>query len=430
MRPWVMQMEALDVVPRCLADDLTFTTYGLGHRARCIRAMRENRQYFKDIGARVADNKCFTFATDQRTRTMLSTMDWDGNGLKIPVKNSFRDLGAHINLTKACNGSTLTSRLIKATNVAKRLRWLPISREQKEKIVQANILPMALYGVEAIHVNQSALQSLRSAITRAIGPGSAKRSIDFTFFHSKCANDLDPETNILYLCAAGLRRVIAKHAGMHPLVKRIIRKIKIAQAIENPDDYRNTHMHGPVGLFMQELDQLGYSMDEHLNIFAPNELTIQLWHMPWQHIRKAITAIGIISFRARRIDPFMHMWGKLMVLPPSTSVISLDARKGAFICILPLEPFGPRTSFKLSVFRMENVPIVSSLWLEPDMSYGIVMLSRSTRSFANLLTSTPTLCLHVCKMALLLLSQAKPQTLIGIVTFARVRIYARRMPTS
>ena len=301
MRPWVMQMEALDVVPRCLADDLMFTTYGVGHRARCIRAMRESRQYFKDIGARVADNKCFTFATDQRTRTMLSTMDWDGNGLKIPVKNSFRDLGAHINLTKACNGSTLTSRLIKATNMAKRLRWLPISREQKEKIVQANILPMALYGVEAIHVNQSALQSLRSAITRAIGPGSAKRSIDLTFFHSKCANDLDPETNILYLRAAGLRRVIAKHAGMHPLVKRIIRKIKIAQAIENPDDNRNTHMHGPVGLFMQELDQLAYSMDEHLNIFAPNEPTIQLWHMPWQHIRKAITAIGI-RFRARRID--------------------------------------------------------------------------------------------------------------------------------
>ncbi len=40
MRPWVAYMETLDVVPRCLADDLLFTTHVVGHRARSIRAMK------------------------------------------------------------------------------------------------------------------------------------------------------------------------------------------------------------------------------------------------------------------------------------------------------------------------------------------------------------------------------------------------------
>ena len=64
MVPWIHLMRELDVDPRALADDLMFTATGEGHRARTIRAMRASKQYFIDIGARVADNKCFTFACD------------------------------------------------------------------------------------------------------------------------------------------------------------------------------------------------------------------------------------------------------------------------------------------------------------------------------------------------------------------------------
>ena len=59
------------VSPRVLADDLLIVTEGVGHRAKTVQAVNISFEYFKDIGAKVADNKCFTFATDSDTRNQL-----------------------------------------------------------------------------------------------------------------------------------------------------------------------------------------------------------------------------------------------------------------------------------------------------------------------------------------------------------------------
>ena len=72
-RVWVKHIENFNVTPRCLADDLLFTASGSGHRARAMEAMKESRQFFVDMGAQVATNKCFMlffwFVRPQR-RTM------------------------------------------------------------------------------------------------------------------------------------------------------------------------------------------------------------------------------------------------------------------------------------------------------------------------------------------------------------------------
>ena len=134
MLPWIKQMRSLDVEARVLADDLMFTAIGKGHRARIVQAMHASRQFFIDIGARVANNKCFTFAGDDATRTLLRNHSWDKKGLRIPCTASFRDLGTHLNLMSNHNGATLTQRMSKAANFARRLKWLPISPEMKESI--------------------------------------------------------------------------------------------------------------------------------------------------------------------------------------------------------------------------------------------------------------------------------------------------------
>ena len=95
-----MAMEDIKVTPRVLADDLFYTTFGVGHRARCVRAMLFSRQFFEDIGAKVANNKCFTFATDLHTRSSLAAYIWNADGLRIPCKHNFRDLGTHLNLAQ------------------------------------------------------------------------------------------------------------------------------------------------------------------------------------------------------------------------------------------------------------------------------------------------------------------------------------------
>ena len=92
MTPWVKLMRGLQVDPRVLADDLLFTAQGKHHRSSAVRAMRESRKFFSAMGARIADNKCFTFSTEPSTRTFLNELEWDGTGLKIPNVNECRDL--------------------------------------------------------------------------------------------------------------------------------------------------------------------------------------------------------------------------------------------------------------------------------------------------------------------------------------------------
>ena len=90
-------------------------------------------------------------------------------------------MGAHLNLTRNQNGATLTSRFRKAIKMTKHLKWMAIGGQMKERIVLCNILPAALYGVEASHVSISALNALRSAIADVVGPNSRKKNVNFVF---------------------------------------------------------------------------------------------------------------------------------------------------------------------------------------------------------------------------------------------------------
>ena len=338
LRPWIKMMEFHQVEPRVLADDLMFTAKGVGHRAKTIDAMQSSRTYFADMGAKVANNKCFTFATDKDTRKHLSDYNWDLDGLRIPNLSSFRDLGAHMNLTNNVNGSTLTMRIKKATKMAQRLKWLPVTREVKNKIVLCNIIPAALYGVEITQINRAAMQSLRSAIADAVGPASAKRSVDLVFNTTNTGKDLDPEVHSLYLRAANLRRIMAKHSSTYGQVVAAIRKYNHAECNDTDGDdddsynikykqfmalqtkydkatlwhqistqtdnfleHEDDAIEGPVGLLMQSLKACGCSLDQQFNIRASGEPTINMWEIPWQHLKTAIFGIGARS-RNKRIQ--------------------------------------------------------------------------------------------------------------------------------
>ena len=99
-----------------------------------------------------------------------------------------------------CNNDapTITKRFRKATEMAKRLRWMNMSRDQKIHIIRTNILPAAIYGCETGNPSMKAMQELRSAIADTIGAGSSKRSVNLTFDMAGTSKDLDPVANIFY----------------------------------------------------------------------------------------------------------------------------------------------------------------------------------------------------------------------------------------
>ena len=143
---------------------------------------------------------------------------------EIPNENSFRDLGAHLKLHRSKNGATLTERMINATKMTKRLRWLNVSMETKHNIITTNILPAALYGVGATYVNQTALNGLRSAIASIIGPRSAKRSVDICFDFIATKRELDAKAHILLRRVIELRRNCSKSKGRMGLVALIMKR--------------------------------------------------------------------------------------------------------------------------------------------------------------------------------------------------------------
>ncbi len=137
LRPWIMVMRELGVSPRALADDLFFLSEGPGHGKKALWAMEKSREYFSDIGAKVAEKKCLMGSTCPQTRRFFRNSKWQkrGEGIyeegPINVSNNFRDLGCHMCLDNTGAATTTSQRIYKAVASLKKLRWIPISKQEK-----------------------------------------------------------------------------------------------------------------------------------------------------------------------------------------------------------------------------------------------------------------------------------------------------------
>ena len=286
-------MEEHNIEPRCLADDLMFTAEGSAHRSRAINGMLLCRQFFTDMGAKVATNKCFMFSTCSHARAFLKHFQWCGAGFSIPVLNTFRDIGSHLNVTNSSNGRTRTQRMQKATRVVKRLAYLPLATKDKEMIIRCSILPAALSGSEATHVSPVALTAFRSAVASVIGSGSARRSIDATFAYASSSKDLDPQTHLLFNIIASLRRLAAKQPHSKQIMEQLLRIYRL---------HGTGHgVHGPVANCVQHLHNVHAHINHDFTICQDHEMAINMMTMPWQHLKKAVFDMASRA-RAQRLD--------------------------------------------------------------------------------------------------------------------------------
>ena len=128
LRPWVQMMVDKGISPRTLADDLFIFSEGRNHGANALEAMELSRQFFRDIGAKVAKNKCFMASNSITTRAWLRKQSWqperntnstssNSNPKQeqepINVVNDFRDLGCHLCLDSTFTATTNTDRIQK-----------------------------------------------------------------------------------------------------------------------------------------------------------------------------------------------------------------------------------------------------------------------------------------------------------------------------
>ena len=148
MRPWIIIMRKITGVSAyILADDVLVIATGEDMVKNLAEAINKTHSYLHDMGAKVAPDKSYNFASTSTARRWLDDTWWEGIGAKIAVVKDFRYLGAHITTGQACVSSTLTKRWDTAQAQLKRLRYVPASLEAKCMAIRTNIYAAAMYGV-------------------------------------------------------------------------------------------------------------------------------------------------------------------------------------------------------------------------------------------------------------------------------------------
>ena len=141
MRPWMCLMHSMHVVPRTLADDLLIIAAGPQHLEHIIEATAATHTFLEKMGARVATHKSIVFASNTTTRQHLRKHKWPYSENVIDMLNSFRDLGAHINITPSIHTTTINQRFRDAIRGILAISRLPLTNEQKCKIIRTSSFP-------------------------------------------------------------------------------------------------------------------------------------------------------------------------------------------------------------------------------------------------------------------------------------------------
>ena len=100
LRPLMVKLRAMQVVPRLLADDLETMAFGPRHAATMRKVRTEIDSHLATMGTRASTGKgkSHVFASAKAGRRRLRK-DMEESGRA--VLSHWRDLGAHANISKA-----------------------------------------------------------------------------------------------------------------------------------------------------------------------------------------------------------------------------------------------------------------------------------------------------------------------------------------
>ena len=167
MRPWATAMRCFNDVPcYILADDVLIPAYGEQMYDNFVNALNTTHDYLQQMGARIAPDKSYNFASHIKAREWLKHTLWSkiGQGIEVTVVNDFRYLGAHLSARASLKSTTLTKRVQQALQQLKRLRTCPATPTAKARAIITKIYAVALYGIEASSITTAELNTMTAAV--------------------------------------------------------------------------------------------------------------------------------------------------------------------------------------------------------------------------------------------------------------------------
>ena len=177
------------------------------------------------MGAMVAPNKSFNFASHHKVKTWLGEYRWLHVDGFIEVVNDLRYLGAHLTTKANTSSATLEDRIDKALIQLKKLRYCPAGTQAKIRVINGKIYAGAFYGVEAAKIAPAQMARLSAAIIDAFRVRNDNHNADRFFTTiTKAKDELDPVVQVLSRRVMQIRRSSCKQKGATEMFKATLIK--------------------------------------------------------------------------------------------------------------------------------------------------------------------------------------------------------------
>ena len=126
MRSWILEMRKYTgIACYILADDVLILSTGTKMASTFAKALNATHKYLHKMGAKVAPDKSYNFASANKVRQWLRDTHWELINSSIEVISDFRYLGAHLTTRENTSSSTLDKRWEKGEAAAKATQALP-----------------------------------------------------------------------------------------------------------------------------------------------------------------------------------------------------------------------------------------------------------------------------------------------------------------
>ena len=169
-------------------------------------------------------------------------------GDKVPCTRGGRLLGAHVAYCKNQRNDLAQKRIARGVEVSERIRWAPLPMPIRARLISSLVLPASLYGACTGCIVSRSLESLTSAVMRAIWGTTRKlrcRDVVLTLFVP--GHLVDPRQACVYqsLCA------LKKHLQKSPELKDVMHRCWEACVLQGQT------AQGPIGAVYKHVCGLG-----------------------------------------------------------------------------------------------------------------------------------------------------------------------------
>jgi len=264
--------EVPDASPCGYADDTGMTSGSAGALQRTLNITGS----FATVTGQVLNaskSKCWSTA---------SSHELDLHGLTlmdeaVPPSKGGRLLGAHVAVRRGVRNVLGDARVKRGVAIADRIRWAPLPMHCRARLLASLVMPSTMYGFCVGGLTHHQIQSLTSAVMRAIwGSKRALRSKDVVLSLFVPGHLVDPRQVSVYQCLCTLRRFVHKCPDLHAMLLRCWEAYS-QNCIKAP---------GPIGLVAKMITQLGWAWPEFQSFSRPGRSVLPLAAGPdswWLH---------------------------------------------------------------------------------------------------------------------------------------------------